>query len=248
MVNHDVQKCTQPHQSDYPKAQSSKMFQVSNCFRSSSAARRSFISFLQPAGDLASVGDWELEHNTSNRLIDAARHISTCKQSGLPDFHSKPERKCRATSSETARESTPRWSLLFIFGLLGARWMEASQLREAPESWLLTFYSSNLIKTIWISSRFFSKRIPHIQTVFTTLPRTKAWILWWMTSMQCTCVSLAALSRNSLADSRSFKFFNSISNAWFNHFPDGLVHRGFEMISVQANVQANGCRYCRSES
>lgn len=144
MVNHDVQKCTQPHQSDYPKAQSSKMFQVSNCFRSSSAARRSFISFLQPAGDLASVGDWELEHNTSNRLIDAARHISTCKQSGLPDFHSKPERKCRATSSETARESTPRWSLLFIFGLLGARWMEASQLREARESWLLTFYSSKL--------------------------------------------------------------------------------------------------------
>lgn len=122
-----------------------------------------------------------------------------------------------------------------------------------------------LIKTIWISSRFFSKRIPQIQT---TLPRTKAWILWWMTSMQCTCVSLAALSRNSLADSRSFKFFNSISNAWFNHFPDGLVHRGFEMISVQANVWAesnlskalkpiqeemawnrcHGCRYCCSES
>lgn len=34
-----------------------------------------------------------------------------------------------------------------------------------------------------------------------------------------TCVSLAALSKNSLADSKSLMFFNSISKAWFNHFP-----------------------------
>jgi hypothetical protein len=32
-------------------------------------------------------------------------------------------------------------------------------------------------------------------------------------------VSLAALSKNSLADSKSLMFFNSISKAWFNHFP-----------------------------
>ena len=144
------------------------------------------------------------------------------------------------------------FSLLFIFGLLGARWMEAFQLREAQESWLLTFYSSKLSEY-------------HLGSSANEFHRSKQYLLHYLAP---TCVSLAALSRNSLADSRSFKFFNSISNAWFNHFPDGLVHRGFEMISVQANVWAesnlskalkpiqeemawnrcHGCRYCCSES
>lgn len=57
------------------------------------------------------------------------------------------------------------FSLLVIFQFLGARWHGSFPASRSMRKLTLTFYSSNLIKTIWISSRFFSKRILQIQTV-----------------------------------------------------------------------------------
>lgn len=159
------------------------------------------------------------------------------------------------------------FSLLVIFRLLGARWHGSFPASRSMRSWL------------WLSTHQISSKLSkyHLGSSANEFYRSKQYLLHYLgpklgyydgwgpcNEMQCTCVSLAALSRNSLADSRSFKFFNSISKAWFNHFPDGLVHRGFQMISVQANVWAesnlskalkpiqeemawnrcHGCRYC----
>ena len=189
-------------------------------------ASRSFFCSSSIVHLLPSAGGWSgfgkrlrigTYCNTSNRLIDAARHISTLQTIrfawfSLETWKKMPSnifRDCSRKYASLIKEEllsghglkSLLWSLevttgfhcFFSFGCWGHVGMEDSQLREALESWLwLSTHqiSSKHIKTIWILSRFFSKRILQIQTVFTTLSRTKAWILWWMTSMQWNAMHL----------------------------------------------------------
>lgn len=157
--------------------------------------------------------DWELEHN--NRLIDAARHILILQTIRIAWFPLETREKM---PSNILRDCSRKYALLIKGELLSGHSFEIPAVVSGGDYWFSLLFNAFYL---WVA------------------PKLGSYDGWRpCNEMQCTCVSLAALSRNSLADSRSFKFFNSISNAWFNHFPDGLVHCGFEMISVQADVWA----------